>query len=354
MRKLTGRVSKKKGLPPGALVHVGDRKTEATKILVVEYNEGSYNICDTESIAECSSSIEKPSVRWIDIVGIDRVDVVAEAGSLYELHPLVMEDILNTSQRPKIDEWDDYTFIVLKALHYGDSGGEITAEQVSIVLKGDTVITFQEIEGDDFLPVIDRIINDRGRIRKLGADFLVYAIIDSIVDNYFGILERLGDRIESLEDELLSDPRRETIHNIHSLKKEMIFLRKSVWPLREVISRLERGEGGAFGDSTIVYLRDINDHIVQIIDTIELFRDMLSGMLDIYLTSVNNRLNEVMKLLTVITTIFIPLSFIAGVYGMNFRFMPELEWRWSYFAVIILMAAIGLSMFAYFKRKRWI
>jgi len=354
MRKLTSGVSKKKGLPPGTLVHVGDTKTEKTKILVIEYDENSYNICDTESIAECRSPIEKPAVRWIDIVGIDRVDVVAETGSLYDLHPLVMEDILNTSQRPKLDEWDDYTFIVLKALHYGRERDEIAAEQISLVLKGDTVITFQEIEGDDFLPVIDRIINDRGRIRKLGADFLVYAIIDSIVDNYFGILERLGDRIEALEDELLSDPKRETIHRIHALKSEMIFLRKSVWPLREVISRLGRGEGGAFNDGTIMYLRDIQDHIVQVIDTIELLRDMLSGMLDIYLTSVNNRLNEVMKLLTVITTIFIPLSFIAGVYGMNFRFMPELGWRGAYFVVIGLMLIIGVSMFVYFKKKKWI
>ncbi|HSV97432.1 MAG TPA: magnesium/cobalt transporter CorA [Spirochaetota bacterium] len=354
MRKLTGRVSKKKGLPPGTLVHVGDRKTEKTKILVIEYNENSYNICDTESITAFSSQIENPTVRWIDIVGIDRVDVVAEAGSVYDFHPLVMEDILNTSQRPKLDDWGDYSFIVLKALHYDEVSDEITAEQVSLVLKGDTVISFQEMEGDDFLPVIDRIINDRGRIRKLGADFLVYAIIDSIIDNYFGILERLGDRIEALEDELLSDPKRETIHRIHALKSEMIFLRKSVWPLREVITRLERGEGGAFSDSTIVYLKDIRDHIVQVIDTIELLRDMLSGMLDIYLTSVNNRLNEVMKLLTVITTIFIPLSFIAGVYGMNFRFMPELEWRGAYHVVIALMAVIGVSMFVYFKKKKWI
>ncbi|HPI15584.1 MAG TPA: magnesium/cobalt transporter CorA [Spirochaetota bacterium] len=354
MRKLTGRVSKKRGLPPGALVHVGDKKAENAKILVIDYNENNYNICDSEGLAECRSPMEKPSVRWVDIVGIDRVEVVAEAGSVYNLHPLVMEDILNTSQRPKLDDWDGYTFIVLKALHFDEPGGEITAEQVSLVLREDTVISFQEIQGDDFLPIIDRIINNHGRIRKLGADYLLYTIIDSIVDNYFVILERLGDRIESLEDEFLSDPQKDTIHRIHSLKREMIFLRKSVWPLREVISRLERGEGGPFENTTMVYLRDIHDHIVQIIDTVELFRDMLSGILDIYLTSVNNRLNEVMKLLTVITTIFIPISFIAGVYGMNFRFMPETEWRWAYFAVIGLMAAIGLSMFAYFKRKRWI
>ncbi len=354
MRKLTGSVSRKKGLPPGTLVHIGDKKTEKTRILVIEYDEKRYNICDTESIAECRSPIENPTVRWIDIVGIDRVDAVAETGSLYDLHPLVMEDILNTSQRPKLDDWGEYIFLVLKALHYDEDRDEITAEQVSLVLKSDTVITFQEMAGDDFLPVIDRIINDRSRIRKLGADFLVHAIIDSIVDNYFGILERLGDRIEALEDELLSDPKRETIHKIHALKRETIFLRKSVRPLREVIGRLERGEGGAFKEATIIYLRDISDHIIQVIDSVELFRDMLSGMLDIYLTSVNNRLNEVMKLLTVITTIFIPLSFIAGVYGMNFRFMPELEWPGAYFVVIALMILIGLSMFVYFRKKRWI
>ncbi len=354
MKKLTGRVSQKKGMPPGVMVHVGEKKLDDVKILVIEYNEKEYNICDVKSLAECKPTVKKPTVRWIDIVGIHRVDAIAEVGSYFDIHPLVIEDILNTNQRPKVDVWDEYSYIVLKVLHFDEEKNEIIPEQVSIILFKDTVITFQEIAGDDFIPIIDRIINAQGRIRRLGADFLACALMDSIVDNYFSVLEKLGERIEALEDDVIANPKRETVNELHFLKREMIFLRKSVWPLREVIGSLERGESPLVGDGTLVYFKDIYDHVIQVIDTIELFRDMLSGMVDVYLSSINNRMNEIMKLLTIITTIFIPLSFIAGVYGMNFKFMPELEWPRGYFYILGIMLAIALMMLGFFRRKKWL
>lgn len=354
MKKLTGRVSQKRGLPPGVMVHVGEKKLDDVKILVIEYNEKEYNICEVKSLAECKPAVKKPTVRWINVVGIHRVDAIAEVGSYFDIHPLVIEDVLNTNQRPKLDVWDEYSYIVLTILHFDDEKNEIIPEQVSVILFRDTVITFQETAGDDFIPVIDRVINAQGRIRRQGADFLACALLDSIVDNYFGVLEKLGERIEAIEDEVIANPQTETVNELHFLKREMIFLRKSVWPLREVIGSLERGQSPMVDENTLVYFKDIYDHVIQVIDTIELFRDMLSGMVDVYLSSINNKMNEVMKLLTIITTIFIPLSFIAGVYGMNFKFMPELEWPRGYFYVLAFMLAIALLMLGLFKRKKWL
>lgn len=223
-----------------------------------------------------------------------------------------------------------------------------------MILGSDFVISFQEREGDVFNPIRERIRSGKGRIRKMGADYLAYALVDAIVDNYFIILEKLGEKIEDIEEELVTDPSPETLQAIHNLKREMIFLRKSVWPLREVVSGMERGESALLKETTGVYLRDVYDHTIQVIDTIETFRDMLSGMLDIYLSSVSNRMNEVMKVLTIIATIFIPLTFIAGIYGMNFQYIPELGWRWGYFAVLFVMVIIGIGMVTHFRKKKWL
>ena len=240
-------------------------------------------------------------------------------------------------------------------LYYRERTGQIEVEQISLILGRNFVISFQEgKEGDVFGPTGERIRNDKGRIRKMGADYLTYALIDAIVDNYFIILEKLGERIEFIEEALVTQPTTETLREIHSLKREMIFLRKAVWPLREVISSLERGESSLIQESTRVYLRDVYDHTIQVIDSIETFRDMVSGMLDIYLSSVSNRLNAVMKVLTIITTLFMPLTFIAGIYGMNFKYMPELEWLWGYPLVLLVMLGIGISMLIYFRKKKWL
>jgi len=282
------------------------------------------------------------------------VELLANLGECFNLHPLVMEDILNTDQRPKIEDYGDDLFIVLKMLSYNDRTDEITAEQVCLFLRENSLLSFREGEGNLFANVQERIRSGKGRLRKTGADYLAYTLVDIIVDNYFVILEKLGERVEALEEKLLTAPTTLTLQKIQRLKREMIFLRRWIWPLREVISGLERGESSRIQESTRIYLRDVYDHTIQVMDTIEIFRDMLSGMLDIYLSSLNNRLNAVMKVLTIIATIFMPLTFIAGVYGMNFKHFPELEWRWGYPGVLLMMAIIAGIMLMTFKKKKWL
>ena len=281
------------------------------------------------------------------------MDIIEKIGNHFNIHPLILEDIVNTGQRPKMEDFIDYIFIVLKMLYYDEKENETKAEQVSLILRSNFVISFQESEGDVFDTIRERIRSDRGRIRRMGADYLAYALIDAIVDNYFIILEKLGEKIEDIEDELVINPAPATLQAIHDLKREMIFLRKSVWPLREVISRLERWESPLINKSLDIYLRDVYEHTIQVIDSIETFRDMLSGLLDIYLSSISNRMNEIMKVLTIIATIAIPLTVITGIYGMNFQSMPELQWWWSYPIVLLVMLTLGILMIIYFRRKKW-
>ncbi len=354
MSKLFGRRSLKAGLPPGTLMHVGAEKLEKVKITVLDYDEQHFEEKETESIDDCAPFRDKPTVTWINIDGIHSVDIIQKVGDRFGIHPLVLEDILHTGQRPKIEDFGDYVYVVLNMLYRGNDESEIEAEQVSMLLTESLVITFQEKEGDVFDPVRQRIKQNKGRIRKMGADYLAYSLIDAIVDYYFVVLEKFGEHIELLEEELLTEPAARTLPEIHDLKRGVLFLRKSVWPLREVISRLERGESALFKKNTLIYLRDVYDHTIQIIDTIETSRDLLSGMLDTYLSITSNRMNEVMKVLTIIATIFIPLTFVAGIYGMNFRYMPELEHRWAYPGVLIVMFGIGIVMLSYFRRKKWL
>jgi len=333
---------------------VGDKKAEEVSITIIDYDEAHLEEKEAKEIEECFPFKDTPTVTWINIDGIQNVDVVEKIGRHFNLHPLAIEDIVNTGQRPKMEDFGDYLFVVLKMLHYDEQENGVKAEQVSLILGPTWVISFQESWGDVFDSVRERIRGDKGRIRKMGADYLAYALIDAVVDNYFMILEKVGEDIEEIEDELVTNPVPETLQTLHNLKRQMIFLRKSVWPLREVISRLERWESPLIQKSTHIYLRDVYDHTIQVIDAVETFRDMLSGMLDIYLSSVSNRMNEVMKVLTIIATIFIPLTLVAGLYGMNFRYMPELEWRWSYPLVLLVMLTIGVLMVMYFRKKRWL
>jgi magnesium transporter len=282
------------------------------------------------------------------------VELIEKIGKRFGLHPLILEDIVHTGQRPKLEDFGDHVFIALKMLYYNKQKGEIESEQISLIFGKNFVISFQERVGDIFDPIRERIRKNKGRVRKAGADYLAYALIDSIVDNYFVILEQLGEEIENAEQELAVNPTPETLQAIRTFKKETIFLRKSIWPLREVANSLERGESSLVDKSTLIYLRDVYDHTIQIIDAVESYRDMLSGMLDVYLSSISNRMNEVMKVLTIFAAIFIPLTFVAGVYGMNFSFMPELGWRWGYFGILLVMAIIAAVMIVYFKRKRWL
>jgi magnesium transporter len=354
MHKLVKKRSKKAGLPPGTPVYIGERKAGPAKISVIEYNEQGLEEMEVKTLAQCIPYKNKATVTWINVDGIPETAFMERLGECFGLHHLVVEDIMNTDQRPKMEDFGEYMYVVLKMLYPGADKGSIVIEQVSLILGENFVLSFQERAGGDvFDPIRERIRGNKGRIRKMGADYLAYSLIDSIVDGYFIILEGIGERVELIEEELIANPGSQTLRLMHNLKREMIFLRKSVWPLREVISGLERGESALIKDSTRIYLRDVYDHTIHVIDTIESLRDMVSGMLDIYLSSISNRLNEVMKVLTIIATIFIPLTFVAGVYGMNFKHMPELAWRWGYPLILSVMAAIGISMMVYFKKKKW-
>jgi len=354
MLKLFRKTARKVGLPPGTLVQVEEKKAEKVRISLIDYDEAQFQEKEAATVEECFPFKDKPSVTWININGVYQVEVIEKIGAHFGIHPLVLEDIMHTVQRPKMEDFEDYIFVVVKMIYYDEKDNEIKAEQFSIILGPNFVISFQEKEGDIFNPIRDRIKKARGRIRKMKSDYLAYTLLDTIVDHYFIVLEKLGEKIEGMEEELVTKPTPETLQSIHNLKRELIFLRKSIWPLREVVNVLERGESSLIDESTGIYLRDVYDHTIQVVDTVETFRDMVSGMLDIYLSSISNKMNEVMKVLTIIATIFIPLTFVAGLYGMNFKYIPELEWRWGYFAALFVMVMIGFGMVMYFRNKKWL
>jgi magnesium transporter len=320
------KISKKVGLPPGSLVHIGEEKSEKTKIEAIYYDEETCEAKELSSFEEAQNFLQRKGVTWINIDGVSDVAVVEKAGRYFNINELVLEDILNTEQRPQAKDFGEFIFIVLKMANYDNLKDELLTEQVSIIIGKNYVLSFQEgLKGDVFDPLRDRIKKGKEKIRKMGSDYLAHALIDASVDSYFVVLEKIGLKLEDIEDMILNNPSKETIEDIHKLKRNLIFLRKAVWPIREVASFLERSDSSLIQKTTSQYFRDIYDHTLQLIDLIETFRDIGGGILDIYLSNLSNRLNEVMKVLTIISTIFIPLTFIAGVYGMNFHFMPELE-----------------------------
>jgi magnesium transporter len=353
-RKFLKKRSIKAGMPPGSLVHIGQTPAEAVSIDLIGYDQETFEEQRFQTMGDCLQHLERTGITWVNVEGVHDVEIIRLLGERFALHPLVLEDIVNTVQRPKIEDHDGYLFIVLRMLR-PTGGGDFTSEQLSIILGHNYLFTFQEgIQGDVFEAVRERIRNGKGKIRAMGADYLAYSLIDAIVDSYFSVLEDLGERIVDIEEDLTKSPDSTALHGINDIKKEIIFLRKAVWPLREAVSFLERGESTLLSPSSRIYFRDIYDHTVQVIDTVETYRDLLSGMLDLYLSSISNRTNEVMKFLTVIGTIFMPMTFLVGVYGMNFKHLPELEWRNGYFMLWGFMIALSIAMIIYFRRKRWL
>lgn len=343
--------SQKTGLPPGSLVHIGENRG-ATELRVIYYDSEHFEQQVLRALDDVSGFLSRPGVTWIHICGVHDVAVLQRL-ERFGLHPLVLEDIVNTDQRTKFEDYGGYIFIVLKMLCHARE--DTTAlEQVSIVLGRNFVITVEESPSGAFDSVRELVEKGKGPVRGAGADYLVYLLMDKAVDNHFAILEQFGERIDALQDELIAQPSRDDLRRLHRLRREMLLLRRSIWPLREILAGLERERPGLIQPETRLYLRDVYDHSVHVVDTVETFREMLSGMLDIYLSSISYRMNEVMKVLTVITTIFMPLTFIAGVYGMNFKYMPELEWRWGYPAVLALMAGVALYMLRQFRKKGWL
>ncbi len=348
-RKTTGKV----GVAPGTLVHVGEQKTQKVRIRQITYTPEAYHCADIDQETLLSHPPDPAEKRWLNLDGLHDTDLIQKIGEHFAIHPLTLEDILNTHHRPKVDDHDHYLFIVLKMLHYDTAARRLSAEQFSLLLFDGCLLSFQEDDEDVFNAVRERLQRGRGRIRNMGCDYLAYALIDAVVDHYYVILEGLGTEIETLEDEMLENPDAAVMNHIHGLKKEMIYLRKQVWPLRELIASLYREPSDHIHTDTAVFLRDVYDHTIQVIDTIESYRDLLSSMLDLYLSSAGFRMNEVMKVLTIIATIFIPITFVAGIYGMNFKFMPELDWRWGYLGAWGLMLGIAAMMVLFFKHKKW-
>ncbi|MBW6442317.1 magnesium/cobalt transporter CorA [Patescibacteria group bacterium] len=354
MSRLIKKRSQKKGLSPGSLVFVGTKKTPRVQISVISYNQEKVEEKNLKDITEAFPFKKSPEITWLNVEGLHETEIINKIGEYCKIHPLILEDALNTDQRPKIEIFDDYIFIVLKMLNFEENKSKIISNQVSLILGKDFVISLDEGPSNVFDPLIERIKKRVGRIRDRGPDYLTYAIMDIITDYYFMILEEIGEKIEIFEKSLLFEQKSNILNEIYGLKREVLFLRKAIWPFRDSINKLKKSESSLIKKKTLPYLEDLYDHTIQIIDIVETARDLLSGMLDLYLSNTSNRMNEVMKVLTIIATIFIPLTFIAGIYGMNFSFMPELSWSFGYFAVLGLMFLVAGAMIVYFKKKRWL
>jgi magnesium transporter len=353
MGRLVRRRVGKPGAPPGTLVHAGPPKVETVRISLLEYGEQLVEK-EIEDLSQLLPFAPAPTVSWVNVEGLHEVELIRELGERLSIHPLVLEDIVSTGQRPKVEDHESYLYIVLPMLSMDPNTGAVEDEQLSLILGPSWVVMFQERPGDDLDAVRERIRMGGSRIRGRGADYLAYALVDSVVDHYFVVLEQIGAVAERMEIEVLEGQSPQTMHRLHALKRELLMVRRAVWPVREMLNTLIRTECPLVGEPTKIYLRDVYDHAVRIIDTVEVLRDVVSGLIDLYLSSISNRLNEVMKSLTVMASIFIPLTFIVGVYGMNFGFMPELEVWWAYPVLWAVMIAIAGGMLWHFRRRGWI
>jgi magnesium transporter len=348
------RRSQKTGLSPGTLLHIGAPSTAPVEITLIRYDAEHYTERSVSAFEECGAGIGKGMIAWIHVDGVHDVRLMEEIGKALNLHPLVMEDVVNTDQRPKCEDYGDYLFLTAKRLQDPDGMDHPGVEQVSLIVTPTCVVSFLEKKSHLLDPIRDRLRNSRGRIRGLGTDYLAYALLDAIVDNTFLVLEKEGDRIERLETRLAGYPDESVLQELHRSKRRLILIRKACWPLREAIATLQRSESALITESSRLYLRDVHDHCVQIMDIVETYRDMISGMVELYMSSLGNRANQIMKVLTLIATIFIPLTFIAGVYGMNFKNMPELESRLGYPLALAAMAMVGAGMLLFFRRRKWL
>lgn len=341
----------KVGLPPGSLLQPGFTRESVPELTLIAYDADSA-VERRLSLTELAGCRCEGKRIWLHVRDARHAPTVECIGEAFALHPLVLEDILTPGQRPKLEDYGEYSFFVLTS--HTITGGAPASEQVSIVLGPDYVLSFQDSHSDLFKPVVERLLTAKGRMRKYGSDYLAYSLLDMVVDHFFLVLEHFGEDIESVEQEVVSKPQPDVLHAINDLKHQLLFLRKAVWPLREMIGALERGQLPLFRESTLLYVRDVYDHTTQVMETLEMYREMVSGLLEAYLSSLSNKMNEVIKILTILSTLFMPLTFVVGLYGMNFKYMPELEWRWGYPAVLAAMALMTALMLWFFRRRRWI
>ncbi len=339
------------GAAPGTVVYTGPRKVDEVTFDLIRYDETNFHEMHPETLDACFP-VGPERVTWINVDGLHEIEPVKRLGELAGLHPLVLEDMTNTGHRPKVEDYDNQLYIVMRMLRVGEQG-LIEEEQLSLILSDGVVLTVQETPGDVLDPVRARLRGGAGRARKLQADYLAYAIMDTVVDAYFTVVERISERLATLEEEVLTDPRPSVVADMHHVRGELMVMKRAVWPLRDVFNTLIRDDTPLITPGTRIFLRDAYDHAVHVIDTVEALRDVLNGLTDLYFTTVSNRMNEVMKVLTVIATMFIPLTFLVGVYGMNFRFMPELDLPWAYPALWGVMVLHAFGMVLYFRRTGW-
>ncbi len=354
MNKDINKISDKAGTLPGSLVYIGKRKTDNVKISVIDYNNIDFNQTECKLVEDCLNFKDTNRVYWINVDGLHNTEIISEIGKQLNLHPLLLEDVLNTNHRPKVEEYENYLFLTLKMLGINKTGNKVISEQVSFVLGNNWLLSFQEQQGDVFDVIRTRLRENKGIIRQKGADYLFYSLIDAIVDNYFFVTEFFNDKIEKLEEQVLHNPSQESLQKIQKLKRLLMNFRKSIIPLREAVTAIQKYNVDLIKESTFRYLRDLYEHLIHINDSLEAQRDMLASIMDLYLSGISNKMNQVMKVLTIIATIFIPLTFIAGVYGMNFENMPELHWKFGYFVIWGIMIIIAVIMINYFKRKKWL
>lgn len=347
------RYARKVGLPPGTLIYVGEERTEPIQITVTDYDATNLYEEPVENIEECLPFRNTETVTWIHIEGIHDPQVIEDIGKYFEVNPLVLEDLMSPTHLSKIEVYEDYVFIILKHLDTDMAYLNISREQIGLIIGKNFVISLQEDPGSLFAPVRNRLKNVNGRLRNMRSDYLAYALIDVIVDNYFIVLEQLTDQIESVEEEAITNPTSEVLTKINDLRREFLLLRRPILPLRDVLNDVLDGETPLFTQETSLYFRDVYDHLIQAIQTLETLRSAVSDLFDTYTSAVSHRMNEVMKVLTIVATFFIPLTFIAGIYGMNFKSMPELEAEWGYPIVLLVMGGIGIAMFLYFKIRKW-
>jgi magnesium transporter len=354
MRESFSNPSEKSGLPPGSLVHVGDILETITRMSLIDYSKDHLEERQIQYVDDILEYKDSTTVTWVIIEGLTDIDAIEKMGQLFGIHPLVLEDILNTHQRPKFEEYDDYLYVVLKSLVKDPDAFAINYEQISLLVIKNFIFIFREKTDDLFLPIRQRLKNSKGHIRNLGSDHLMYTILDTIVDQNFVLIDALDESVTMLEDELFSEPTHETLNALQKLKRETISIRRNISPIRELLAGLLRSESPLIKESTHIYLRDVSDHTIRALESIETYRDIFSSLVEIYISSVSNKMNEAMKVLTIFAAIFIPLTFLAGIYGMNFEYMPELKWKWGYPTIWSLFIAIPVVLLVYFKKKKWL
>lgn len=353
VRKFVPRASGKDA-PPGSVQYVGVQRDQKAKIELIEFNEEEVAEMVLERPEQLNKYLGNDKIKWIRVTGVDDVELISGLGELFQINQLELEDITNTTQRPRMEERKNYIFLVFKALLLNPETKEVTIEQVSLIQGNNYVLSFHETDSGLFDPLRSRILKGNGRVRKMKSDYLTFALADVIIDQYFVVLEDIGDTIEEIENELVIAPGAANQEAIYRLKRRLVYVGRTIWPVRELINEVERSDHPFIHDESRIYFRNIYDHTVQIIETLDSLRDLTSSMMDLYLSSVSLKLNEIMKILTIFSALFIPLTFFAGVYGMNFKYLPELEWTWGYPLFWIVCVAVTVLMLLYFRRKRWI